>query len=54
MWDISHEIVLILVSLDPTDDKSTLVQVMAWSYTEALKGHRVVWKIEIYYLIRMT
>ena len=22
--------------------------------TEALKGHRVVWKIEIYYLIRMT
>ena len=21
---------------------------------EALKGHRVVWKIEIYYLIRMT
>ena len=23
-------------------------------FTEALKGHRVVWKIEIYYLIRMT
>ena len=23
-------------------------------YTETLKGHRVVWKIEIYYLIRMT
>ena len=22
--------------------------------TEALKGHRVVWKIEICYLIRMT
>ena len=27
----------------------------AWMYpTEALKGHRVVWKIEICYLIRMT
>ena len=25
-----------------------------WYITEALKGHRVVWKIEIYYLIRMT
>ena len=23
-------------------------------YTEALKGHRVLWKIEICYLIRMT
>ena len=29
-WDISSEIALRLMSLDFTDDKSTLVQVMAW------------------------
>ena len=30
-WGISYEISLIWISLDLTDDKSTLVQVMAWS-----------------------
>ena len=40
-----------LISLPVTVSKYLLsVQI----YTEALKGHRVVWKIEIYYLIRMT
>ena len=29
-WDISYEIALILMSLDLPDDKSTVVQVMAW------------------------
>ena len=29
-WGISYEIVLIWMSLDFTDDQSTLVQVMAW------------------------
>ena len=29
-------------------------QSLMWWCTEALKGHRVVWKIEICYLIRMT
>ena len=29
-WDISCEIALIWISLDFTDDQSTLVQVMAW------------------------
>ena len=29
-WGISCEIVLIWMSLDLTDDQSTLVQVMAW------------------------
>ena len=28
--------------------------ILALVFTEALKGHRVVWKIEICYLIRMT
>ena len=31
-WDISYEIALILMSLDLTDDKSTVVQVMAWCH----------------------
>ena len=31
-WGISCEIVLILMSLDFTDDQSTLVQVMAWCH----------------------
>ena len=43
----------------PFDDVIMLFSVVAmntWTtaFTEALKGHRVVWKIEIYYLIRMT
>ena len=45
------------ISRSPVD-----FQWVSWKYlavtwqvcTEALKGHRVVWKIEIYYLIRMT
>ena len=31
-WGISHEIALIWMSLDFTDDQSTLVQVMAWCH----------------------
>ena len=31
-----------------------LTEFLILAGTEALKGHRVVWKIEIYYLIRMT
>ena len=34
------------------DTKITMVA--RYIYTEALKGHRVLWKIEICYLIRMT
>ena len=34
-WGISHEIALILMSLDFTDDQSTLVQVMAWCHQAA-------------------
>ena len=45
-----------------SDNTSLLVQAQGPNHdlvhmentTEALKGHRVVWKIEIYYLIRMT
>ena len=39
--------------LVPAQSKSTCVYAYLYP-TEALKGHRVVWKIEIYYLIRMT
>ena len=35
-------------------EKKTNTVVVWRKTTEALKGHRVVWKIEIYYLIRMT
>ena len=31
-WDFSYEIALRWMSLDITDDKSTLVHVMAWCY----------------------
>ena len=34
-WGISYEIALRWLSLDPTDDKSTLIHVMAWCCQEA-------------------
>ena len=35
------------------NNKIITIETIPYS-TEALKGHRVVWKIEICYLIRMT
>ena len=45
-----HEILFNLCRYSSTTRKHVRSSVV----TEALKGHRVVWKIEIYYLIRMT
>ena len=38
-WDISCEIALRWISLELTDDKSTLVQVMAW----AVRQQAITW-----------
>ena len=42
-WDISHEIILKWLSLDPTDDNSTMDQVMAWCRQETSHYRSQCW-----------
>ena len=56
-WGISYEITLRWMSLDRTEDKSTLVQVMAWcrqatSYYLSQCWPRSAWSVSPYGLIR--
>ena len=50
--------VFVMTNSGAANDDRVSIMTMLYSTplvcTEALKGHRVVWKIEIYHLIRMT